>query len=94
MAMAKVNISIPDGLLDEVDALAAELKRSRSGIVQEATAEYVARVRREQAEEQRQHDISRAVEGMAELAVELEAFDGTATIRKDRDRDGRGRGAR
>lgn len=86
MAMAKINISLPDGLLDDVDELAAWLKRSRSGLIQEATAQYVAQLREEQAAEERRRDISRAIKGMAKLAEELPAFDGTATIRRDRDR--------
>ncbi|HAL31071.1 MAG TPA: hypothetical protein DCP20_10245 [Coriobacteriia bacterium] len=40
--MAKVNVYIPDELLEQVDADAETLGRSRSSIVQEALAEYVA----------------------------------------------------
>lgn len=94
MAMAKINISLPDGLLDDVDELAAWLKRSRSGLIQEATAEYVAHLREELAAEQRRSDINKAIKGMAKLAEELPAFDGTAAIRKDRDRGHRDRGAK
>ena len=89
MAMAKINVSIPDGLLDDVDELAAELKRSRSGIVQEATALYVARIREERAAEARRTDIASARKEMSKLASELEPFDGTAAVRADRDRGGR-----
>jgi metal-responsive CopG/Arc/MetJ family transcriptional regulator len=89
MAMAKINVSIPDGLLDDVDELAAELKRSRSGIVQEAMALYVARVREELAAEARRRDIEAARKDMSKLAAKLEPFDGTAAVRADRDRDGR-----
>jgi metal-responsive CopG/Arc/MetJ family transcriptional regulator len=91
MAMAKINISLPDGLLDDVDELAGRLKRSRSGLIQEATAEYVARLHEEQAAEERRRDISRARRDLEALGKELPAFDGTAAIRWDRDhghRDG------
>ena len=87
--MAKVNVSIPDALLEDVDALAASLGRSRSGFVQEATALYVARVRDEQAAEERRRDIEEAIAGMREIAKHLEPFDSTAAIRADRDRGGR-----
>ncbi len=40
--MAKVNVYIPDELLEYVDGDALALGRSRSSIVQEALAEYVA----------------------------------------------------
>jgi len=94
MAMAKINVSIPDGLLDEVDELAADLKRSRSGIVQEATALYVARIREERAEAERRESIRGAIKGIAKLADEFEVFDATAAVRADRDRDGRKAGKR
>lgn len=87
--MAKVNVSLPDTLLDEVDELATMLGRSRSGFVQEATALYVAHVRDEQAAEDRRRSIQEAIVGMRELAKHLEPFDSTAAIRADRDRDGR-----
>ena len=45
--MAKVNVSLPDDLLHDVDALADELHSSRSGFVAEATAKYTAEVRAE-----------------------------------------------
>ncbi|KAF0206736.1 MAG: ribbon-helix-helix protein, CopG family [Actinomycetota bacterium] len=40
--MAKVNVYISDGLLERVDADALSLGRSRSSVVQEALATYVA----------------------------------------------------
>ena len=87
--MAKINISLPDELLADVDALAAELERSRSGLVAEATARYVASIRDEQAEAERRMRIDRAIDDMRRLAEEIEPFDSTAAIRADRDRDGR-----
>lgn len=87
--MAKVNVSLPDSLLNEVDELATSLGRSRSGFVQEATALYVTHVRDEQAAEERRRSIQEAIAGMRELAKHIEPFDSTAAIRADRDRDGR-----
>ena len=87
--MAKVNVSLPDSLLEEVDDIASALGRSRSGLVQEATALYVAKIRNEQAAEERRRSISEAIAGMRELSKHLEPFDSTAAIRADRDRDGR-----
>ena len=89
MAMAKVNISLPDGLLDDIDELAAWLKRSRSGLIQEASALYVAQLREERAAEERQADIKAARRGLSRLGEELEPFDGTAAVRADRDGHGR-----
>ncbi len=89
MAMAKINISIPDGLLDELDEAATWLKRSRSGVIQEAAAVYVAQVREERAAAERAADIESSRRGMRTLARDLEPFDGTAAVRADRDGHGR-----
>lgn len=63
--MAKVNVYIPDDLLEQIDADAAALDRSRSSVVQEALAEYVA----SRAQESRRADASRAIEVAENLAA-------------------------
>jgi metal-responsive CopG/Arc/MetJ family transcriptional regulator len=83
--MPKVNVSLSDDLLRDVDALASELNRSRSGLVQEAAARYVATVRAEQAEAQRRAGIQSAIADVRELSAKIGAFDSTAKIRADRD---------
>ena len=86
--MAKVNVSLPDELLEKVDALAAAQNRSRSGLVQEATAQYVVRMQEEQEREQRRRMIERAMTDARELAGLVPAGDdATALIRRDRDGD-------
>lgn len=85
--MAKINVSLADELLHDVDNLARELKRSRSGLVQEATARYVATLRAEQAESQRRSSIEAAVTAARALSAKVGAFDSTAKIRADRDAD-------
>ena len=94
MAMAKINISMPDGLLDDIDEIASWLKRSRSGIIQEASAVYVAQLREERKAEERKADIAAARNEMHRLARTLEPFDGTAAVRADRDSHGRKTGGR
>jgi metal-responsive CopG/Arc/MetJ family transcriptional regulator len=83
--MAKVNVSLPDELLSEVDALAAETSRSRSGLVQEATARYVTQVREEREAAERSERIGKAIAKMRELSKYVGSFDATAAIRADRD---------
>lgn len=85
--MPKVNVSLPDELLCEVDSLAEELAKSRSGLVQEATARYVAQVRAEQAAAERAERIGEAIAQMRSLSEVVGAFDSTAAIRADRDSD-------
>jgi len=90
--MAKINVSLPDGLLDDIDGLAAELHRSRSGFVAEASARYVADIRSEQAERARREQIGEAIREMREIAKHVPpGRDTTELIREDRDsghRDG------
>ncbi|MDO8846767.1 MAG: ribbon-helix-helix protein, CopG family [Coriobacteriia bacterium] len=94
MAMAKINISMPDGLVEDLDEIAAWLKRSRSGIIQEASAMYVTMLHEQRAAEERQADIGTARREMKKLAKDLGAFDGTAAVRADRDGHGRKAGQR
>jgi metal-responsive CopG/Arc/MetJ family transcriptional regulator len=86
--MAKINISLPDELLGEVDSLAEQLHRSRSGLVQEATARYVSGVRDEQARAERRRTIESAMSDARAVSALVPAGDDTtALIRRDRDSD-------
>lgn len=92
--MAKINISLPDHLLAEIDEVASQLHESRSGLVQEATALYLAGVREERERAERRESIDRALASARSLGAKLEACDSTAAIRADRDRDARRAGRR
>lgn len=83
--MAKINVSMPDALLEDVDALAAEKHASRSGFVAEATARYVAELREERAEAERRERIHKAIEGARRIGEGMGKWDSTAAIRWDRD---------
>jgi metal-responsive CopG/Arc/MetJ family transcriptional regulator len=84
--MAKINVSLPDDLLDEIDALAVELHRSRSGLVAEASARYIAELQAEQAAERRRRDIVEARRSAREIAKRIPVGkDTTEIIREDRD---------
>ncbi len=86
--MAKVNVSLPDELLDAVDTLAEALHRSRSGFVAEATARYVTQVRDEIVAEERHRSIEEAMRGAREIAKHTPpGTDTTEIIRRDRDND-------
>jgi Arc/MetJ-type ribon-helix-helix transcriptional regulator len=85
--MAKVNVSIPDGLLAEIDSLASDLHRSRSGLVQEAAALYVTDMKAERARIAREQRILQAMDGMREIARQLGPCDPATAIRADRDGD-------
>jgi predicted transcriptional regulator len=85
--MAKVNVSMPDALLAEIDGLALELHRTRSGLVQEAAAHYVADLKGERARIAHEQRVLKAMEAMRQIALEVGPFDATAAIRADRDGD-------
>ncbi len=76
-------------MLYEVDDLAKRRRLSRSGFVQEATARYIAEIEAEEARRKRQTRVEAAMEKMRRAGKGTAAFDGTAQIRKDRQRDGK-----
>lgn len=80
----KINISIPDELLADVDALASELARSRSGLVAEAMARYVASIREDRVEVERRARVDRAMGDARKVAGRFGTFDGTSVVREDR----------
>ncbi len=60
MAAYKVNVSLPEHLVAEIDEAAGELGLTRSGFIAEASVRYVADVKNLSAEELRRRDIQRA----------------------------------
>jgi metal-responsive CopG/Arc/MetJ family transcriptional regulator len=85
--MARVNITVPDGLLEEIDRTAAGLGESRSGFLQEASARYIADVEADRVRELRASDIDEAISTARRVGRKIPAsFDGVAQIRRDRDR--------
>ena len=97
MGTYKVNVSLPENLISEVDELAAELGTSRSGFIAEASARYVADIKNLTAEERRRKDIQRARETFKRIGATLPvgAVDEMiAQTRRDRDRGWNGEGER
>lgn len=66
--MAKPTISIPDGMLEDVDRRAAEAGVSRSAFVQEAIARYGADLDAEREQDARARRIGAAIEQAREIA--------------------------
>jgi predicted transcriptional regulator len=65
----KVTISLPDELLASLDAEAASLDVTRSGIVQEASAHYLRHTREEREATERRARAERVMSGFAALAA-------------------------
>jgi len=65
----KVTISLPDDLLGEIDAEAEALGSTRSGVVQEASAHYLAHTRDERSAVQRREAADDLIGWLEELAA-------------------------
>jgi len=84
--MGKANISFPEGMLEEVDRLAAETGRTRSALIQEATARYIAQIEYDVERAERRAQIEEAIEGMREIGKRMPPGpDGVTLIRQMRD---------
>jgi predicted transcriptional regulator len=72
---AKVTISLPDELLERLDAEARELGVPRSELVQESLASYLGRTTDERAEEARRARMLEAIEGMRTMGERYPILD-------------------
>jgi metal-responsive CopG/Arc/MetJ family transcriptional regulator len=62
--VTKLNISMPQELLDEIDAEADELGLTRSGLIQEAAARYIAGARGDREAERKRLRVESAANRM------------------------------
>jgi metal-responsive CopG/Arc/MetJ family transcriptional regulator len=69
--MTKLNISMPPELLTQIDAEADELGISRSGLIQEASARYIALSRADRESELRKLRGRAAARRMKEIGAEM-----------------------
>lgn len=69
--MTKLNISIPAELLAEIDAEADQLGLSRSGLIQEASARYVADARTDRERELARLRTKNAARRMKEIGTRM-----------------------
>ena len=90
MATYKVNVSLPEELVSEIDETAGELGLTRSGFIAEASARYVADVKNLTAEELRRRDIQRARATWRRIGAKLNEQDiqnMLDQLRRDRERE-------
>lgn len=66
--MARLTIFLPDDLLGEIDELATLEQRSRSSVIREASARYVATAHAGEATERRKSAVDRTIALFEELA--------------------------
>jgi metal-responsive CopG/Arc/MetJ family transcriptional regulator len=89
VAAYKVNVSLPEELVSEIDGVAERLGMTRSGFIAEASSRYVADVKNLSAEERRRRDIERARATFKRIGAELapEDIQGMMNqLRRDRER--------
>jgi metal-responsive CopG/Arc/MetJ family transcriptional regulator len=77
---ARVTISLPEELLEKLDAEAGSLGTSRSFLVQEATANYLGRSVEQRLDDQRRARVLDAIEGMRRMAERSRVLDGRPTL--------------
>jgi predicted transcriptional regulator len=84
--VGKANISFPEGMLEQVDRLAAETGKTRSAFIQEAVARYTAQIEYEGERAERRAQIEQAIEGMRDIGRRMAPGpDGVTLIRQMRD---------
>jgi len=83
--MGKINISLPDGLLDEIDSRASEAGTTRSAFIQDAAAHYLTALDDESARAARAKRVGDALQKMRSLAPVVGAPGSVKVIRDVRD---------
>ena len=83
--MARVNVIIPDRLLEALDQSAEEEKMSRSGLIQEAIRRYLQDRQFQQEALARRKKMEQAASRMDHLAEKFGKWNGVSIIRQFRD---------
>jgi len=88
--VAKVTISLPADLLDDIDGCAAEIGESRSLVIREASLQYLKCRRDAEAARARRCGVEQAMRIMQEIRgmLPLDNRSGTELLRELRDHDG------
>lgn len=83
--MAKINISIPRDILDEIDKLSREENMTRSELLRTAFKTYLEVLSAKKQEKKRQQAIKRAIQAQDEIRQEVGDMDLIKELRKWRD---------
>lgn len=83
--MPKINISMPDEVIEEIDRRAQAVGTTRSGFLRDAAAHYAAQLDEEAAAKARSQRVLHALEKMRSLAPTVGAPDSAKVIRELRD---------
>jgi metal-responsive CopG/Arc/MetJ family transcriptional regulator len=83
--MSKINISVPDEVLDEIDRRARSAGTTRSGFLRDAAAHYMTALDEKAAAEERSKRVLTALDKMRSLAPSVGAPGSGTVIRELRD---------
>ena len=83
--MGKINISLPDGMLEEIDRRAGATGATRSGFIRDAAAHYLTALDSEAARSARAKRVGKALEKMRSLAPVVGAPGSAKVMREQRD---------
>ncbi len=84
--MARINVMMPDDVLQAVDHAAMEEHLTRSAFLKKAAQRYLEEKRLEQEAIERKQRMQKAAANMDKLANKFGKWDGVGTIRQFRDR--------
>jgi metal-responsive CopG/Arc/MetJ family transcriptional regulator len=80
--VVKINVSMPEEVLEKLDEAARETKSSRSALLSQAVKRFLEE---KEAEKKRERQLS-AADKMIKISEEIGPWDGTTEILKWRDR--------
>lgn len=83
--MTKINISIPQEILDEIDRVSKEEKKTRSELLRVAFSSYLDVLKEERREKKKQQSIDKAIQIQDEIRDKIGNVDLIKELRKWRD---------
>jgi metal-responsive CopG/Arc/MetJ family transcriptional regulator len=81
----KINITLPEEELKEVDAFVQRQGDTRSGFIQQALRFFIEQKERDEEERKRREEMIKAISGIKQLREKSGEWDGVSEIRKWRE---------
>jgi metal-responsive CopG/Arc/MetJ family transcriptional regulator len=81
----KINITLPEEELKEVDAFVRRQGDTRSGFIQQALRSFIEQKERDEEERKRREEMIKAISGIKQLREKSGEWDGVSEIRKWRE---------
>lgn len=81
----KINITLPEEELKEVDAFVQRQGDTRSGVVQQALRSFMEQKEKDEEDKRRRAEMLKAISGIRQLRQRSGEWDGVAEIRKWRE---------